>query len=150
MIFSYKKKMALIILIAVFFVCLDRFLKFLAIGSFLNQPIKIIGRILKLNFVPNYNIAFSLPLSGLWLNFTIGAIIVLLLFWFINLLKKQNDLQAACLAFLILGVASNLFDRLKYGFVIDYLDLKYFTVFNLADAMIAGGVIFLVWLMTKK
>lgn len=137
--------MASLMTIAVFFICLDKFLKFLAIRGFLNrpQPIKIIGEIFQLNFIPNHNIAFSLPFSGLWLNFMIGAIIILLIYWFINLFGKRKIHETACLAFIILGAAGNLLDRLKYGFVIDYLDLKYFTVFNLADIMIAGGVILL-------
>jgi hypothetical protein len=36
----------------------------------------------------------------------------------------------------LIGAISNLYDRLSYSYVIDYLDLKYFTVFNVADAMI--------------
>ena len=57
---------------------------------------------------------------------------------------------AVCLFAIIMGAASNLFDRLKYGYVIDYLDLKYFTVFNLADAMIIFGVAILLISANKK
>jgi len=49
----------------------------------------------------------------------------------------------------ILGAAGNLFDRLKYGYVVDYLDLKYFTAFNLADVMIVAGVIYLIYVLIK-
>jgi signal peptidase II len=45
---------------------------------------------------------------------------------------------ALFLAFL--GAFSNLYDRLHYGYVIDYFDLKYFTVFNLSDVMIIIGI----------
>ena len=42
---------------------------------------------------------------------------------------------------LILGGAfSNLFDRIWYGYVIDYLDLRVWPVFNLSDTAITVGV----------
>lgn len=135
--------MVLIILVAIFFLVLDRFLKFLAVGSFFSKPIELFGNVFVLNFVPNYNIAFSLPVSGTWLNFAVGLILVILFYWLVALIKKQDIPGIACLAFIILGAVSNLADRINYGFVIDYLDLKYFTVFNLADVMIVGGVLLL-------
>ena len=57
------------------------------------------------------------------------------------------------MALIIFGAVSNLYDRLKYGFVIDYFDLKYFTIFNIADAMIffgALGVIIVLGPLSKK
>ena len=135
--------MASIILVAIFFLVLDRFLKFLAVENFINKQVNLLGSIFTFNFTPNYNIAFSLPVSGAWLNFAVGLIILVLIFWLIFLIKKQDLPRAICLAFIILGAVSNLADRINYGFVIDYFDLKYFTVFNLADVMIAGGVIML-------
>jgi lipoprotein signal peptidase len=50
-------------------------------------------------------------------------------------------------AAIILGATSNLADRFQYGYVIDYFDLKYFTVFNLADVLIVGGTIGLLWFL---
>jgi signal peptidase II len=42
---------------------------------------------------------------------------------------------------LILGGAfSNLFDRIWYGYVIDYLDIHIWPVFNLSDTAITVGV----------
>ena len=148
--FENTKKMPLNILIGIFFIALDRFLKFLAMEGFFNGQQGIFNDFFKLSFVGNYNIAFSLPLAGWWLN----IVIILIVFALIcNLLyyAEKNDYAKSYLLFLItLGAASNLFDRLKYGFVIDYFDLKYWTIFNLADVMIVGGVIFLAWFMIKN
>jgi len=139
--FKISKKMAIFIIIAVFLTSLDRFLKFIAINNFFDTPQKIIVNFLNLKFVKNYNIAFSLPVNGLILNFIIILIIIGLLYSLIYLIKKQNYKQSTYLIFIIFGAISNLLDRLEFGFVIDYFDLKYFTVFNLADMMIVGGVI---------
>jgi len=145
-----KKKAAFIMLIAVFFVILDRFLKFLAVNRYFDEPVNLIGDIFKLNFIQNYNIAFSLPISGIGLNIVISLILVGLLIGLIKLYKKGYLIIAYLVLVIILGAASNLYDRINYGFVIDYLDLKYFTVFNLADVMIVGGVIGLGWLMIRN
>lgn len=124
---------------AVFFV-FDRFLKVAAI-NYISQPFKLIGEFFKFDFARNYNIAFSLPVSGFWLSAFI-LVIILGLIIFLLILFKQNKIIPTWLVLnIILGSSSNLFDRFKYGYVVDYLDLKYFTVFNLADVMIVGGVI---------
>ncbi len=51
---------------------------------------------------------------------------------------------------MITGAISNIIDRLSYGYVIDYLSLRYFTVFNLADVMISSGAIILILKNLKK
>lgn len=128
----------------VFFVSADRLLKFLAISDYAERPVNILGDILRFSFMKNYNIAFSLPLSGSVLNYLVAVIILYFVFSFIFLLFKKEYSTALFFLAIIIGATSNLCDRLYYGYVIDYLELKYFTVFNLADAMIvlgAGGLI---------
>ena len=135
--------MASVILIAVFFIFLDRYLKYLAIDR---EYARLLGDILKFNFAANPNIAFSLPLGGSLLNFIIMAAIVSLGYFFYYCVKKEAFYEAMSVVFIILGAISNLADRAAYGFVIDYFDLKYFTVFNLADMMIVGGTAWLLFL----
>jgi len=140
----YKSKKIIAVQIAIiFFIILDRFLKVLALEG-AARPCHLIGEILRYNFKANYYIAFSLPLAGRPLMVLLAIIIFGLMalavfYWF----KREPD-KLAPLSLIILGASSNLFDRLRYGFVVDYLDLKYFTVFNLADAMIVAGVISLI------
>ena len=148
-IFSGTKKTIAIYIAIVFFVGLDRFLKALAL---INQErqFNLIGEILKFNYKANYYIAFSLPLSGRALLILLILIISALLlsglfYWF----RQKHD-ESALIFLIVLGASSNLFDRLKYGYVVDYLDLKYFTVFNLADVIIVTGVILLIIILNKK
>jgi len=145
---SYLQKTALYILSAVFFVSLDRFFKILAIAG--GVECNLIKNLFKFNFAENPYIAFSLPLNGIFLNILIAAILVVLLLYFLFLLKKNRPHEAGLLSILILGAASNLFDRLKYGFVIDYLDLRYFTIFNISDIMITLTVGLLIFIKSKE
>ena len=141
------------LVVAVFFVVLDRFLKFLAIKQYLNEPISIFGDWFQLDFIPNYFIAFSLPLSGIWLNFLIILLVLIILYYIIHItwVKKKYDFQAVFLTIILLGAISNMLDRIRYGFVIDYLDLEYFTIFNIADALITiGALLVLLNVFNKK
>src|SRR3989339_521906 len=144
------QKIAIIIFIAIFCVSIDRFLKILS--SVYLKPTYIIENILQFNFAKNYFIAFSIPFTGLILNITITSILLFLIYHLVTVLKENKIIYSSCLIFIILGTMSNLFDRLKYGYVIDYIDLKYFTVFNIADSMIvcaAACLILIVFLSPK-
>ena len=70
----------------------------------------------------------------------ITVIILILGVYWLYLLKKAEINKTICLTFCLFGAISNIIDRFKYGYVVDYFDLKYFTVFNLADTMIVCGV----------
>jgi signal peptidase II len=135
--FKNIKKMTALYSAVIFFVGLDRFLKILARQGY---QFKIIDEILKFKYQINYYVAFSLPFHGFWLNAIICLIILLLIYYLARAWWGGGSITAISLFTIIMGAASNLLDRLKYGFVVDYLDLKYFTVFNLADIMIIAGV----------
>jgi len=136
------KNIAIILLIAIFFIA-DRYLKYSAINLGVNSFYKIIDGIFLFNFTANYNISFSLPLGGDFLIpiiiLAILAIISLILYLIIK--KKGHWLDIYLLTFILFGAISNILDRLFFGYVIDYLELKYFTVFNLADMIIVGGAV---------
>ena len=116
------------------------------------REISIFGDWLKIALAKNYYIAFSLPFSGPILTIFIVAIILGLLYYWLILNKSQNFRFILPLTIILFGAISNILDRIKFGFVIDYIDLKYFTVFNLADAMITGGVVilFLMFFLNKE
>ena len=74
------------------------------------------------------------------------AVAVALLVWWLS--NSRTRLAAVGLGAIIGGALGNAFDRVVYGAVVDYLDLhfagRHLFVFNLADAAINVGVLFLV------
>lgn len=146
------KKTTLFILLVVFFVALDSFLKALCLKGFFDQPYHLIPNIFSLNYAKNYGIAFSIPFSGPILSAVIGLIILVLLAYWLKIYKLHSvqNTKFSALTILIIGAILNFTDRIQYGFVIDYFDLKYFTVFNLADIMIVSAVAGLLTLNSKK
>jgi len=91
-----------------------------------------------------------LPFSGGLLSIVISALVLAIIYFLLWAIKKQAWWETWGLSFVLAGASSNLFDRFKYGFVIDYFDLRYFTVFNLADVMIFCGVVSLLFLYSRK
>lgn len=140
------KNIAIALVIAIFFIA-DRYLKILAINLAAAEPIRLIGDIFSFNFTANYYIAFSLPLSGWIITALIIIIIVILIYYIFYLIanKQARPGEIILLTIIILGAISNILDRFSYGYVIDYLELRYFTVFNVADMMISGGAIILIF-----
>ena len=133
----------------IFFVILDRFFKnFVLVEP--ERRFNLIGEILKFSSQFNRYIAFSLPLSGVMLSFFILLIIIIFIWLSLSSWRLRDDFKSISLALIILGASSNLWDRIWHGAVIDYLDLKYFTVFNLADVIIVTGVILLIIILNKK
>ncbi|MFA5886818.1 MAG: signal peptidase II [Patescibacteria group bacterium] len=139
------KNIAIASVIAIFFIA-DRLLKMIGLQIVGLEPLTLIREVLYFNLTKNYYIAFSLPLSGAWLELVITLVIIIIIFYlsYLLLYKKNKKIEIISLSLIFLGAASNLFDRLHYGYVIDYLELKYFTVFNLADCLISIGALILI------
>jgi signal peptidase II len=141
------KNIAIISTLAIFFL-LDRYLKYLAVNN--NPNLNLLGDYLKFTLSKNFNIAFSLPVSGPILNIIILSIILCLVFYLIYLIKrKYSYVVIMTVLALILGAFSNALDRLIYGYVIDYLDILNFTILNIADIIISISSLFLIYLNTK-
>jgi signal peptidase II len=138
------QNIAIIFLIALFFIA-DRFLKAFALKLSSQQNYQILDDCLVFGFTPNYNIAFSLPLSGAWLLPIISVIIIGLIFITSQTIYQEKKISknSIFLLLIIFGAISNAVDRALYGFVVDYLEIKSLTILNLADIMISVGAILL-------
>lgn len=133
--------------------CLDRIIKYF----FIKNPTKFFGGdffydYLNFHFEKNFGIAFSLPFYLPILLIITFGIIVFLIYLIFKAYQEDDWLVIIPLLLIISGASSNLIDRLRFGFVIDYIDVPWFTVFNLADILITGGVaLFLILnIFTKK
>ena len=137
-----KKNIVFIIIITIFFL-FDRYLKQIAISA--NPNLNLLGENLKFVLSKNFNIAFSLPLSGSFLSISITLLIIILIIFLLYLIKKRYSIIIILSLFtLILGATSNALDRLVYGYVIDYLDVFNFTILNIADILISLGAMVLI------
>lgn len=115
---------------------LDRWLKDLAINGLAAGVGFVRFAVLK-----NYGIVFSWPLPGsvaLALMF-VGTVVVLWTLW--RAWQSQDERRLWAASLMAVGAASNLFDRLAHGFIIDWAYLgRWWPVFNAADVLIVVGL----------
>ncbi len=109
------------------------------------ESLPIIKRVLHMTLVHNTGIAFGLFKDHGAIFIVIPIIAIILLIFNIYYYQKNNEAlsHAYIIAFsLILGGAiGNLFDRIKYGYVIDFIDFRIWPVFNIADSAITIGAV---------
>ncbi|MBI3319439.1 MAG: signal peptidase II [Candidatus Omnitrophica bacterium] len=109
------------------------------------QSIPLIPSVLHLTYVQNTGAAFGLfrghPSVFIVLSVIIGVGVLL------ELLRHRHLIWPTDLALSLIlgGAAGNLIDRVSWGWVIDFIDLRVWPVFNLADSAITVGVTLLLW-----
>lgn len=94
----------------------------------------------------NFGSLFSIDINPYCSFF---ALLLLVIFYFFR--KNKNYRKATTpSALIVAGILSNSIDRMRLGFVIDYINLFNIFVFNLADIMILCGAIILFWQIVKE
>lgn len=91
----------------------------------------------------NTGIAFGFLRSFGVFNTLVPIMVVSACFYY--LLRQQRQITAFALAFVIGGGLSNILDRLIIGCVRDFIDLKFWPSFNLADSAVTIGVAIIVF-----
>jgi signal peptidase II len=137
---------------------LDQLSKFLILQNFQpGQSLPVIKNIFHISLVCNRGVAFgvfsrSAP-AFVWVPY-IAALMAILIFYK-KVFKRANLLPGAARtarisALLVLGgAAGNLIDRIRLGYVVDFLDFRIWPVFNLADSAITVGAALLIIQMLK-
>jgi len=148
----------LIIVFSIFF--LDRISKYiiLSFSESQNEFNYSVTRFLDFNLVWNSGIAFGLFSfdQSIYYNL-ITSIIILVTLLIIWVALKSKSLEKISYLMIVGGSFGNIFDRLYYSSVIDFIDINYnnfhWFIFNVADIFISLGVIILIileFLKTKK
>jgi signal peptidase II len=105
----------------------------------LDEQIKIVGP-LSIHHVQNSGIAFGLFASATSLVILLTGLALAWMLWFFARACARHPVLPVALGFVIGGSISNLFDRVRLGHVIDFIDLRFWPAFNLADSFIVVGV----------
>ena len=146
------KKILLNLLALIFIFALDRISKLYIIKlAEINNSVDIyLSSYLNLNLIWNRGIAFgmlSFEESVIYNFITILIIIVNLII--LIMIVRSNDIKCYFLIFILGGSMGNLFDRLYYYAVPDFIDFHinhfHWFIFNVADIFISLGVICLIF-----
>jgi signal peptidase II len=135
-------------LVALIVVALDQVAKawiWRTLGPVQGTSRPLIGSWLSFTLVKNDGVAF-----GLFPNFpaffTVTSIVISLgaIYFYRFHLPKHRPWVQFSVGLIVGGAIGNIIDRLRYGFVIDFIHVSWFRgIFNLADSAITVGVIML-------
>ena len=96
-----------------------------------------------IHHVQNSGIAFGLFASATPIVTALTAAAVGWMLFFFARSGARHPVLPVALGLLIGGSASNLIDRVRLGHVTDFIDVRYWPAFNLADSFIVAGVVIL-------
>ncbi len=96
-----------------------------------------------IHHVQNSGIAFGLFASATAAVIALTGIAVAWMLLFFARSGSRHPVLPVALGLVIGGSLSNLLDRVRLGYVTDFLDFRYWPAFNLADSFIVIGVVIL-------
>lgn len=122
------------------------------LGSTGPRSVEVLGDYVRLSFVTNSGSAFGLVQNSSGVIAMISLFIVPALFFSRAFLSDPSFLVRLCLGLLVGGAVGNLVDRLRLGYVVDFVDVGVgnlrWPAFNVADSAFVVGVITLIALTT--
>lgn len=128
---------------------LDQWLKGWVLGLF--QPGEtrpFLPPVVHLTLVHNTGTAFGLFPNA---NFAFMILSIGVMVFLLVLLSGERRIGSSfAISLLIGGAVGNLIDRIRLGYVVDFIDLRFWPVFNLADSCITIGIVWLLLGSFKK
>jgi signal peptidase II len=125
-----------------------------------NGDKSVISGFLNFAYAQNTGVAFSMLDNqgdggrwGLSIVAFVAATLVLYFFW---RTPRSDDRILGALALLLAGIVGNVTDRMRLGFVVDWIDVQFgswhYPTFNIADAAICigAGLLLLDMVLSKK
>ena len=128
-----------------FVVISDQVTKRLAEDRLRNQePVRLFGDWLRLSYVKNTGAAFGLLPDQTTFFVIVGIIVIGVIAASYRYLPRSGFRLHLALGLQLGGAIGNLIDRIRQGYVVDFVDFGYHTnwwpVFNVADSAIVVGV----------
>jgi len=135
---------------------LDRITKVWASGTLMkSQEIVIIKDIFSFSYLENRGAAFGIFQNKVLPLAIITILIICCIIYYLIKYKPASKLFKLSTAIIISGALGNLFDRLYYKYVVDFIMLHYketyyFPTFNVADMMVVIGTALMVLYLLKE
>lgn len=156
-----KQKYLILLALTGLIVALDQWTKMLVHTRFqLGESIAIIENFFNLTYVRNYGAAFgfladSHPGFREVFFLTLPPIALIIILSILRGIEDNDKVQATALALVFSGALGNFIDRVRFRYVIDFLDFHYYNkyswpAFNVADSAIVCGVGILLFLMVLE
>lgn len=155
-----SKKFLYLIIITCLVVAIDQLTKMYITMNFrLHESYPVIKDLFHITYVRNTGAAFGIfrdaPLIFRTIFFlSLPPIAMLVIFFLLKASPEKDVLQNTALSMVFAGALGNYIDRVRYQYVVDFLDVHYkqvwsYPAFNVADISIVCGVILLFFFMIR-
>ncbi len=155
-----KKSYLIFFITALVIIALDQVTKILVVSNLqLHDSVPLVNGFLNLVHVRNPGAAFGfLAKAPAWFRsvffiaVTVGAILLIL--YYLKQTGAGEKGQVVALSLIFAGAVGNLIDRIRFGEVIDFIDVyistHHWPAFNVADSAIAVGALLLLLSILKR
>jgi signal peptidase II len=152
-----KKNLLIFFLGAVVVIALDQITKYAITSRFvMHESYPVLNGLFNLVYVMNPGAAFGFLADAsatfrytFFTGITVAA--VLLILYYLVKSNPRNLMLVSSLTLIFGGAVGNLIDRLRFGAVVDFLDVYigsvHWPAFNVADSAITIGAILMIWEM---
>ncbi|MEQ1664794.1 MAG: signal peptidase II [Bdellovibrionales bacterium] len=155
------RKYMILIAVSFIIIAIDQYTKMLVHTSFdLGESVRVFMNFFNITYVRNTGAAFGIfseshQLFRQIFFLSIPPLAVLIIIYFLYNLPETEKLEIYSLSAISGGALGNYIDRLRFGYVIDFLDFHLYNkytwpAFNVADSAIVIGVCILTLLMFRK
>lgn len=141
------------ILIIIITILVDQLSKYTAFTTLKDHdPVVIINNFFQLNYVKNYGAAWGILQNQRFLFVGLTMLVLIIIGFYAKTNKSLTITTRTSLALIAGGAIGNLIDRIRMGYVIDFLDINFgnlydFPVFNFADSFIVVGAFLMMYLI---
>ncbi|MCK4936380.1 MAG: signal peptidase II [Elusimicrobiales bacterium] len=142
-----KKLLSPLIILSIF--ALDRISKYFVLKFILPESFSVCG-FLDFVYVENTGVAFGMFQNANSFFIVLTLVLLSMIMVFRRKIEPCGILVAIGIAMVVGGALGNLYDRIVYGYVIDFVNLSFFpAVFNVADSSISVGAVLIALKMRK-
>lgn len=120
------------------------------VNSHGGEPIKVLGGKVLIDLTHNTGAAFGILAGGSVLFVAIAVAVVAAIVLSYHRVAEGPVILRVALGLILGGALGNLLDRIRLGYVVDFVDLRWWPVFNLADSCIVIGAVLLVLALSMR
>ncbi len=114
------------------------------------SPLPGLWRVFRITHITNSGAAFGMfPNQGNFFILVAVGVALAIVFYY-RYLPTEQWLVRVSLGLQLGGAIGNLLDRIRYGHVVDFVDIGFWPIFNVADVSIVTGVIVLAYSLWRE
>lgn len=134
------------LLIAAIIVAADQITKYLMTSILLQRPghtIPLVDGVLHFTYAENKGAAFSILQNQRWLFISLTVVVCAVIVYAVFARPNMSLMLKISLGLILGGAVGNLIDRIRLGYVVDFIDFRIinYPIFNVADSAVVIGTI---------